>query len=174
MAQPPSDPDAEGLEIANVPAGSTECTCTTPVGYVASMRCGETDLHEVESGGAAGGTMPPIEVVLRDDGGGGRLARSWRSQVETMRIGTAPGRVTDMFIFCQRRERAEMKQTFVQRNGEFQMTQLPPGTYRVVAFETPKSDLEWSNEEAMKRYETQTVTVAPGQKEKIRISLSVE
>ncbi len=52
------------------------------------------------------------------------------------------------------------------------MTQLAPGTYRVVAFGKYKKDLEWSNEEAMKKYNVQSVTIAPGQKEKIRVSLS--
>ena len=76
--------------------------------------------------------------------------------------------------FIPEGEGEELKQTFAQRNGEFQMAQLPPGTYQVVAFERSKNDLEWSNQEEMKKFETQTVTIAAGQKEKIRISLNAE
>jgi hypothetical protein len=54
------------------------------------------------------------------------------------------------------------------------MTQLAPGTYRVVAFGKYEQDLEWSNEEAMKKYHVQSVTIQPGQKEKIQVELSVE
>ncbi len=173
MARPPSDPDAEGLEIANVPAGEYRVQVQSTEGYVASLRCGGTDLQKSSLVVTAGGTLPPIELVLRDDGGeiDGTVAEiAGRNEANPQGAAMASGYV----YFLPEGEQAEVKETFVQRNGEFQMTQLPPGTYRVVAFETPKADLEWSNEDVMKRFEVQTVSVAPGQKEKIRISLSVE
>jgi hypothetical protein len=61
-----------------------------------------------------------------------------------------------------------------QPNGEFQMQQLAPGTYRVLAFDRPRNDLEYWNEDAMRKYDAQMVTVVPGQKEKIRVSMSTE
>ena len=48
--------------------------------------------------------------------------------------------------------------------------QVPPGTYRVVAFEKQKADLEFWDEEAMRKYDTRLITLLPGQKEKIQVS----
>jgi hypothetical protein len=54
------------------------------------------------------------------------------------------------------------------------VVQLTPGAYRVLAFDRPKPDLEFSNEDAMRRYDAQTITVEPGQKSQIRVSLTAE
>jgi hypothetical protein len=173
MARPPRDPDAEGLEIPNVPAGEYRVQVDAFGGYVASVRCGGTNLQKSNLVVTAGGTLPPIEVVLRDDGGevdGSVVEIASRNEANPQGAALAAGYV----YFLPEAEGTELKQTFVQRNGEFQMTQLSPGTYGVVAFETSKSDLEWSNEEVMKKYDVQTVTIAAGQKEKIKVSLSTE
>jgi hypothetical protein len=173
MARPPSDPEAEGLEIPNVPAGEYRVQVDAFNGYVASMRCGGTDLQKSNLVVTAGGTLPPIEIVVRDDGGeidGTVKEIASRNEANPQGAALAAGYV----YFVPEGEGAEVKQTFAQRNGEFQMTQLAPGTYRVVAFETSRLDVDWSSEEAMKKFEVQTVTVVAGQKEKVRISLSVE
>jgi hypothetical protein len=174
MAQPPGDPEAEGLEIQNVPAGEYRVQVQTPVGYVASIRSGGTDLQTSHLVVAAGTTMPPIEVVLRDDGGGidGTVTdvanRNRTSSAATS--GVAAG-----FVYVVPQDNSgEMKEAVVQANGDFGMVQLAPGTYRVFAFELPGSNPEYSNEDALKKYDAQTITLAPGQKEKIRISFSKE
>ena len=174
-AQAPNDPEGEGLEIPSVPAGEYRVQVETPNGYVASVRCGGTDLQKANLVVAAGSTVPPIEVVLRNDGGevDGTVAEiASRNKANPQGAAMASGYVH----FVSEGERPDVKQAFVQQSGEFQITQLAPGTYRVVAFETSMSreNVEWSNEEVMKKFNVETVTIGPGQKEKIRISLSAE
>jgi hypothetical protein len=43
-----------------------------------------------------------------------------------------------------------------------------------VAFDRPRNDLGYRDEDAMRKYDAQMVTVMPGQKEKIRVSFSAE
>jgi hypothetical protein len=171
MAQPSGDPDAEGLEIRDVPAGEYRVSVQTQKGYVASVRCGGTDLQKSSLVVAAGTTLPPVEVVLRDDGGEvdgsvTELANRNREAVQGVSMPAA------YVLFLPEGGGDGMQQANVQQNGEFQMPQLPPGTYRVLAFERPRSDLAYSNEELLKKYEAQIVTVGPAEKVKIRISLS--
>jgi hypothetical protein len=51
--------------------------------------------------------------------------------------------------------------------------QLPPGTYRVLAFEKQQPELEFANEELMSRYNSkaQVISVVPGQSENLRLSV---
>ena len=67
-----------------------------------------------------------------------------------------------------------MKLVIAQPNGDFQIQQLAPGTYQVVAFDRPQNDLGYRDEDAMRKFDAQMVTVMPGQKEKIRLSFSAE
>jgi hypothetical protein len=169
MAQPPSDPDAEGLVIENVPPGEYRVIVNTEFGYVSSMRCGETDLLNSPLLVGAGGAMPPLEVTLRDDGA--QVNGSVVEVANRNRAGSVPAGMVAGFVYLAPvRENVPMKMTVVQADGSFELTQLPPGTYRVVAFEKPNSDLEFWNEEAMRKYDTQVITVLPGQKEKIQVS----
>ena len=168
-AQPPSDPDADGLVIENVPAGEYRVIVNTPFGYVASIRCGDKDLLSSPLVIGGSGALPPIEVTLRDDG-----AQLNGSVVEIANRnhgnGAVPGAIAGFVYLAPVQENAQTKMTVVQADGSFELTQLPPGTYRVVAFEKQKADLEFWNEEAMRKYDTQVITVLPGQKEKIQVS----
>jgi hypothetical protein len=169
MAQPPSDPDADGLVIENVPQGEYRVVVNTPFGYVASMRCGDTDLLTSPLVIGGGGAMPPVEVTLRDDGA---LLDGSVVEVANRNLGArpAPGAVAGFVYLAAVRENAQMKVTIVQADGSFELAQVPPGTYRVVAFEKQKADLEFWNEEAMRKYDAQLITLLPGQKEKIQVS----
>jgi len=50
---------------------------------------------------------------------------------------------------------------------------MPPGTYRVLAFDRPQPDLEYRNPEAMKAYDAkgQLVRLIAGQKEHLHLQL---
>ncbi len=175
MAQPPSDPDAEGLVVPGVPAGEYRVSVQAPGGYVASVRCGGTDLHTSNLVVAGGATLPPIEVTIRNDG-----AEIDGSIVDMAGRGTANGNSVNntnssgYVYLLPTQAGAEMKLIVPGPNGEFQIAQVAPGTYRVLAFDRPRGDLEYWNEDAMRKYDAQVVTLAPGQKEKIRVSLSSE
>jgi hypothetical protein len=165
-----SDPSAEGLVISGVPAGEYRVTTQMPGGYVAAIRCGDKDLLESTLVVGGGTSMPPIEVTLRNDG-----AEIDGSIVELAKRGTGDGYPPAGFVYVVPVGSARgMSLLVAQPNGDFQATQLAPGTYRVLAFERPKNDLEYADEDVMRKYEAQMVTVLAGQKEKIRVSLNAE
>jgi hypothetical protein len=57
--------------------------------------------------------------------------------------------------------------------GTFQFSQLPPGAYRVLAFDRRRGELEYQNPEAMGLYDGKgpVVRVGPGQTEHVRVPL---
>jgi hypothetical protein len=67
----------------------------------------------------------------------------------------------------------EFKDIWVQADGKFGPQQMPPGTYRVLAFDRPQPDLEYRNPEAMKAYDAkgQLVRLIAGQKEHLHLQL---
>src|ERR1700724_3459478 len=54
--------------------------------------------------------------------------------------------------------------------GTFQFQQLPPGTYRILAFDRQQGELEYQNAEAMSVYEGKgpVIRLVPGQTEQVR------
>ena len=156
MAQLSNDPASEGLVIEGVPAGEYRVTTQLPGGgYVSAIRCGEKDLLEstlVIGGGAA---VPAIEVTLRNDGAEidgsivGMGARDGGSP--TMPTGSGLAAVGYVYI-VPARGGGEVKSLVSQPNGEFAIQQLAPGTYRVLAFDRQRNDLEFSDEEAMRKF----------------------
>ena len=61
----------------------------------------------------------------------------------------------------------------VSAEGTFRFQQLPPGAYRVLAFDHQQSELEYRNAEAMSVYEGKgpVVRLAAGQTEQVRVNL---
>jgi len=172
MALQPPDPSAEGLIVTGVPAGEYRVTTQMPGGeYVAAIRCGEKDLLESTLVVGGGASVPPIEVTLRDDG----------AQIDGSVVGMTPspnpavGPTVAAFVYLVPvRGGGPAVPLVSQPNGDFSMQQLAPGTYRVLAFTRPRNDLEFSDEDVMRKFDAQVVTVLPGQKEKVRVSLSAE
>ena len=170
MAQPPSDPASEGLVVQGVPAGEYRVNVQSPTGYVAAIRCGETDLQNSPLVVGGGTSLPPIEVTLRNDG-----AEIDGSIVDLANHNNSGNGPPPGFVYIvPARGGGEMKLAIAQPNGDFQIQQLAPGTYQVVAFDRPQNDLGYRDEDAMRKYDAQLVTVMPGQKEKIRVSFSAE
>ena len=169
MAQPPNDPASEGLVVQGVPAGEYRVNVQSPTGYVAAIRCGETDLQNSPLVVGGGSSLPPIEVTLRNDG-----AEIDGSIVDLANHNRADGPPPGFVYIVPARGGGEMKLVVAQPNGDFQIQQLAPGTYQVVAFDRPRNDLGYRDEDAMRKYDAQMVTVMPGQKEKIRVSFSAE
>jgi hypothetical protein len=173
--QPPQPPDSDDddLVVANVPPGKYRVVAhESQFGYVSSMRCGDTDVQHSILEVGPGVTMPPIEITMRDNGAevSGTVvdvANRNRGRAESTTWQPSPGVV----YFVPVHEGAEMKQAWVEPNGDFQLPQLAPGSYRVLAFAQAKPFLEFTNEETMARYDAQVITVAPGQKEHLQVSL---
>jgi hypothetical protein len=175
MALQPPDPNAEGLVITGVPAGEYRVTTQNPAGYVASLRSGDKDLLESTLVIGGGASVPPIEVTLRNDGAeiDGSIVGMTASANPAMpaAVGTTPAAYV---YIVPARGGGEVKTLVSQPNGDFGIQQLAPGTYRVVAFGRPRNDLEFSDEDVMRKLDAQVVTVLAGQKEKVRVSLSAE
>ena len=97
-------------------------------GYVSSMRCGDTDVQHSILEVGPGVTMPPIEITMRDNGAevSGTVvdvANRNRGRAESTTWQPSPGVV----YFVPVHEGAEMKQAWVEPNGDFQLPQLAPG-----------------------------------------------
>jgi hypothetical protein len=67
----------------------------------------------------------------------------------------------------------EFKDIWVPANGELGPQSLPPGTYRVLAFDRPQPELEYRDPEAMRAYDTkgQLIHLIAGQKEHLQLQL---
>src|SRR4029077_14766508 len=65
----------------------------------------------------------------------------------------------------------QFREANTTREGSFSLVQLPPGTYRVLAFDSPHNDLAFADAEAMRKLESkgQVIHVDAGQKEHLRL-----
>jgi len=63
--------------------------------------------------------------------------------------------------------------TWITPDGNFSLRQIPPGSYRAMAFDRRPVELEFTNEETMKKYEakSQVVELTAGQTEQLRLQL---
>ena len=61
----------------------------------------------------------------------------------------------------------------ISAEGTFQLQQLPPGAYRLLAFDRQQDELEYRNAEVMNIYEDKgpVVRLVAGQTEQVRVPL---
>jgi hypothetical protein len=107
-----------------------------------------------------GGSSAPIEITLRDDGVEveGKIEDNTQSFVYFVPLGGGPG---------------QFHQTMTTPDGSFGLAQLPPGTYRVLAFDRQQDDLAYADTEAMRKLESkgQVIQLDAGQKEHLRLRI---
>jgi putative hemolysin len=67
----------------------------------------------------------------------------------------------------------QFTEVWVSPDGSFSSPPLPPGAYRVLAFDRPQPELEYRNPEAMQSYEAKgpVVRLVSGQTEHVRLQL---
>jgi hypothetical protein len=175
--RPPTGPEDETLVIENVMPGRYRVQVETGVGYVASIDCGGTDLHRLPLEIGFGASPPQIEITVRDDGGEvqGSIVESAKSGSPS-RTASSPVQMPGVVYLAPIGDSGQMKQAWLDPNGNFRAEQVAPGRYRVLAFEHQRPDLEFANEEMMSRYDSkaQIVTVAAGQSENLRLTLIME
>jgi hypothetical protein len=130
-------------------------------GYVADLRCGSTDLLRDDLTLAPGGSPPPIEVTLRNDGAelNGSVTHNNRPLAASV------------VIYSQ----VYPKRSLLIRandSGTFSMNDLPPGSYLVFAMRDAE-DLEYRNPIAVEKYlgEAKPLTLAPREKATIQLEL---
>ncbi len=132
-----------------------------PGGYIASLRCGGTDLLREDLNVAPGADLPPLEVTLRSDGA--------QLSVSVAREGQrAAGGVV---VYSEEFPRRSFL-TQVDETGEFTQSGIAPGRYLLIATENAQ-ELEFRNPAAMQKYlgEATEVTLRPGEKTSVRVQL---
>jgi hypothetical protein len=66
-----------------------------------------------------------------------------------------------------------MREIPVNPDGSFDALELPPGAYRLLAFDRPQPEFEYRNPEAIRAYDSKgpVVRVVGGQKEHVTLQL---
>lgn len=162
----------DALTFQGVAPGSYWVRLQPERGYIASATVGEVDLLKRPLKVGPGANLR-IDVVLRDDGAGisgsledgeGRLMVPENAPLPVM---------MSAYIYCipLPESSGQFRQATAGGDGKFDVQQMAPGGYRVLAFNRPQLQLEYQNSEAMKTYENkgQVVRLAAGQKEKIML-----
>jgi hypothetical protein len=151
------------LAVRNITPGkySFELSANPPW-YVQSARCGTTDVLREDLAFPPGRRPEPLEVVLRDDGA--RLSGSVLSDHQP-----AAGAV--LLIPDQ----GSLNQTRLFQSshaGQYQFDSLPPGDYRLLAFDTVEG-LEFRNPEALASYLSRAarVTLSPNEQASVSVEL---
>jgi hypothetical protein len=173
--RPPSGPEDESLVIENVQPGRYRVRVNTAIGFVSSITSGGTDLQRQPLVVGAGASTPPIEITVRDDGAEveGTIEGTATTQVRGVGFnspGQSPGNV---YFVPLADSGGQFSVAWVSPDGTFRLPQLPPGSYRVLAFDRRQPDLEYASDEVIRQYDSkaQVIRVVSGQKERLRLPL---
>ena len=180
--RPPRKPNDNDLVLENVRPGRYWLKVSPHLGYVASAVAGSADLLRQPLVVGPGGASLPIEIVLRDDGGAidgnveGMPAAPADRRSPTTTIRSGPfAMVAGPYVYCIPLPDSPGRFTasWVSPQGTFQLQQLPPGGYRVLAFDRQQDELEYQNAQVMSGYDDKgpVVRLGPGQTEHVRVTL---
>jgi len=173
----------EGLVIEDVHPGRYWIRVNTTRGYAASIRSGGIDLRREPLVIAPGASPAPIEITMRDDTAviSGTIEGMPPAPpvVSTPALNAArvtPAMQSPARVYCipAADSGGQYTEAWVSPEGSFVSAPLPPGAYRVLAFDHAQQ-LEYRNPEAMQAYDSRgpLVQVAGGQKEQVRVPLIV-
>ena len=145
-------------------------------GYVAAATLGDVNLLRRPLTVGRGETLM-VEVTLRDDGAeiAGTIEGLGGSGGEASgKVEAQPGEAA-AYVYCVPlpESSGQFRQAQATRDGKFELQQVAPGAYRVMAFAHPQNDMEYHNSEAMRAYDAmgQVIRVSAGQKESVRLPL---
>ncbi len=175
-ARPTGNPNDDGVLIDNVQPGRYWLSVSTPVGYVAVVSSGGLDLLRNPLVVPVGGTNSPIEVTLRDDGGSVEgTIENWQAEAESQKVSQPGQRPSCVYLVPMSSSAGQPLIAWVNQDGNFSFPQIPPGAYRGIAFDRQPTNLEFTNEGAMKKYEgkSQVVEFEAGQKMQMRLQLNL-
>lgn len=134
--------EGQELSIPNVGPGRYGVEVTTRVGYPASVQCGGKDLMRQPLVVGLGGSVAPIEVVLRDDGAeiDGEFDPSNDS---------ANDEQSRIVYLVPTVETGGQPRTVVAWGNHFMLQQIPPGDYVLLASAGQREDVPYGNEEGL-------------------------
>lgn len=178
--RPPQSSSDNSLVLENVQPGRYWVRASTARGYIASLTSGSTDLLHEPLTIAPGGNAQ-INVTLRDDSA--KLEGTVTGLPETSsqsRPGLNPDEqqapqrpVAYIYSVPLPESSGQYAEFWASSDGQFNMSQIAPGTYRLLAFSHPQPSLPYRDVEAMRAYESQgeVVHVAPGQSQHVQLQL---
>jgi hypothetical protein len=165
------------LAILNVRPGRYHVHAETGVGYVASILSGGTDLLREPLEVGMGGSSSPIELTLRDDGA--EVTGTVEAPVNSNNAPDQSGEGRPqayLYFLPLAGSSGQFREVIGAPDGTFSEEQLPPGSYLVVAFEQQHDDLASTNQETVRKLESQgqIIHVNAGQKERLRLKIIAE
>jgi hypothetical protein len=176
----PTGPEDESLVLENVHPGRYWVRIDSPVGFASSVTYGNGDLQRRPLTVGVGGATSPIEVTMSDNGGeiDGLVEgiATPTQAAETTPSGLRRGISNPsarVYMVPLPDSSGTFRESWVSPEGKFDLQQIPPGAYRVLAFDRRRPELEYRDAEAMRTYESkgQVVRVVPGQKQQLRLQL---
>ena len=168
--RPPDNSNDDSIVIQNILPGRYWLRLNTGRGYVAAATMGGIDLlHQPFDVGAASNV--PIDVTMRDDVANleGTVAGTTSQSAMTPASGSQQA-----WIYCVPigESSGRFQGPFVTE-GKFNLSAIPPGTYRVMAFASPRSDIPYRDPEAMRAYDTmgQVIQLTGGQSASVQLQI---
>lgn len=160
LSEPIQGTEEHALVIPNVRPGRYRVHLQTAMGYAASIVSGGSNLLRQPLVIGLGGASSPIEITLRDDGAevDGKVEDATEGHIYFLPVGEGSG---------------EFREATSTLDGSFTLAQLTPGTYRVLAFDSPQNDLAYADAEAMRKLESkgQVIYLEAGRKEHLRLKI---
>jgi hypothetical protein len=178
---PPHGPYDESIILEHVRPGRYWVRVGSPRGFAAAIGAGDMDLLRHPLTVRAGANLV-VDVTVRDDGaeiagsveglasgGPGEATLRSRTSIE----GFAQGAQAHVYCLPLPDSTGQFREAWAGTDGKFDLQQLPPGAYRVLAFEQPQNDLEYQDAASMGTYEGkgQVVRLAAGQKEELKLQV---
>ena len=156
--------DDQSLAIMNVPPGAyaAEIYADGPY-YAQSARSGPTDLLREELTVTPGGSVQPIQVLLRDDFASLTGKVSYDEQGESAIV----------LVISQDAPRRSQQVVVSQPGGAFDLQRLAPGPYKVLAVDRLEN-FAYADPEVLRKYlsKAQDITLLPDQKANVDLELT--
>ena len=173
--RPPAGPEDDSLVIENVQPGRYRVRVNTFIGFSSAITSGSTDLQRQTLVVGPGASTPPIEITVRDDGAEVEGVIESTPSTGVRRTGfNSPGQSPGNVYFVPIADGdGQFREAWISPDGKFRLQQLPPGTYRVLAFDRQQPDMEYARGEVLGQYDSkaQVVRVVSGQKEHLQLPL---
>ena len=175
----------DSVVFQGVPPGRYWVRVDSSSGFAAAVTAGDIDLLRRPLTVGPGSNLR-VDVTLRNDGAeisgsieglGGQSLGTDEPSVPgqgSFIVGSFSNQMP-AYVYCipLPEGTGQFRQGAVTQDGKFDLQQVSPGSYRVLAFDRPQFELEYRNSEAMRAYDArgQVVRLVAGQKETLMLHL---